>query len=727
MSIFFEDFNVLLDNKYRYDILPNKTINLNESVNATVRFAFYLSIVLIIIMKDIYFIGLFFIVAVACYIYYTVKVNKVSERYSDIKSKEDNKIEKQLVESLPKCQISIKKEPYRIHDIKTTYKNVLDLSDDDKNALKQYYTQLMSVKLPEFRNIDDYIQRTKGSKEVDKYDFIKGLDTYSKINIIQNQVDNSINRNIFVNIYLNNLDPHKDHKIYFSNKVRIGLDYDNIAVQSKDDSSYGGLCIQDKYFINEDSSIGIRSGLEANTCYNDCDCDGERICLDGTCSGEARSEDFYKTYCLNKNYFIDESATFSAKNYKRDGLSPSECNDNCDCDGERECIDGTCSGEARNPTDCSSADYVINEYSSNSERKGLDDNECKDNCDCDGKRICMDINEDNGIGKCSTGQARDITRQYDNKQDAVDSTSIIESGELTNNNAKNIFPSIESALGWDSKCGTQPSNILPESRKHRRSIIDISNTELRDYITKGELFHEINKKYQINLNRSKYKDINFASIIYDMYKTYVIIDSNKIDETYDIWWNKVKNTCTKHSECESEICDVDGKCVGPDIFLNIPNYKRDIDGTIVTNSVSLENIFDTYPFKREFLDIKYNCSFEEMLKQRSTYKVPKRDDCGFNNYLNNNKLPLSGGSICDYVKRGKIFMEEGCKPDRQFTHESFNVEEEKITCGNNIESVDINNLNNVSEYKGTYRRPVILKLKKVKNDILKKELHNLKN
>ena len=129
----------------------------------------------------------------------------------------------------------------------------------------------------------------------------------------------------------------------------------------------------------------------------------------------------------------------------------------------------------------------------------------------------MDINEDNGIGKCSTGQARDITRQYDNKQDAVDSTSIIESGELTNNNAKNIFPSIESALGWDSKCGTQPSNILPESRKHRRSIIDISNTELRDYITKGELFHEINKKYQINLNRSKYKDINFASIIYDMY------------------------------------------------------------------------------------------------------------------------------------------------------------------------------------------------------------------
>ena len=236
MSIFFEDFSVLLDKKHRFDILPNNSYNFNEAINATVRFAFYLSIILVILMKDIYFVGLFFLIALLSYIYYMIKIKKVQEYYNE---QEEEK----------PCIMEVQKE-YTVDDIKSNLKNIIELDEYDLKALKQYYTTLLLLEIPEFDDISDTMC----------------ISVKEKINIIQDMLQGSIDRNQIIDNYLrrkiisgSNFKIHLSDDVLVLNKVQ-GTNEDNKA-------NIVGYSITDSHNDNEvdttTQSVLTRNELES--------------------------------------------------------------------------------------------------------------------------------------------------------------------------------------------------------------------------------------------------------------------------------------------------------------------------------------------------------------------------------------------------------------------------------------------------------------------------------
>jgi hypothetical protein len=124
-------------------------------------------------------------------------------------------------------------------------------------------------------------------------------------------------------------------------------------------------------------------------CRSDCDCDGMRSCVSGTCSGTARPEKLTAESCNREDYHYRESWT---------PAGPGKCSGDCECDGLRTCVSGQCSGVARDtpvPAD-GQCDFV--NYNHNEAKNKSGPGTCAGDCDCDGLRSCV-------AGKC-TGKAR---------------------------------------------------------------------------------------------------------------------------------------------------------------------------------------------------------------------------------------------------------------------------------------------------------------------------------
>jgi hypothetical protein len=73
-------------------------------------------------------------------------------------------------------------------------------------------------------------------------------------------------------------------------------------------------------------------------CESDCDCDGMRSCVEGSCSGKARPVKLTAETCNTKDYHYQEAWTKAG---------PGKCEGDCECDGLRTCVSGECTGTAR--------------------------------------------------------------------------------------------------------------------------------------------------------------------------------------------------------------------------------------------------------------------------------------------------------------------------------------------------------------------------------------------
>jgi len=81
----------------------------------------------------------------------------------------------------------------------------------------------------------------------------------------------------------------------------------------------------------------------AGKCESDCDCDGTRSCVDGSCSGTARPVKMNAETCNSKDYHYQEAWTMAGAKRPVAG----KCTGDCECDGQRNCVSGECTGTAR--------------------------------------------------------------------------------------------------------------------------------------------------------------------------------------------------------------------------------------------------------------------------------------------------------------------------------------------------------------------------------------------
>lgn len=650
MSIFFEDFNVLLDNKYRYDILPNNTQNAKESINAVVRFAFYLSIALVIVMKDVYFLFLFIFIAVVSYIYYVVKVDKLKNnmnierlenntnesKSNDNMNQNKNNIEKRVNMSIADrsidlckkqrettteddCELIIEKDPNIVANYNSNYKQINDINDSDLMAIFKYYSALMAS---------------------------NNLEVVKKM---QNQLDNSIDRNMFVNLYIKHLleENNNDFEIELFDDINLKLDFTKNIDKLED----CGICETSNYFIDETKKDSFRYNLNPNECRTNCDCDGERICNDkqngiGKCEGIARENDF----CSTPYHFVDENYNLGNRtglNYEDKGL----CRNDCDCDGNRTCDNnfvnsttsssnklGKCIGKSRNEnikppekkknineTICRQPNYKVHQDLAITPRTGLDTNQCITDCDCDGVRHCEKGKTYDGKPKKKGMCSNESPRPQENNENNIDLD-------------KNPF--------------------ILESRKH--SLINTQGIVVTNKIPLSRMKIDLVNTYRIK-DLSKY---NLAEAIKSFYNTYVVIDKNKIIDIFKLWLQTLKTSID---------------------YISIPEYE------VVDNEVSLIEL----PYINNIVNFHFNCNVDALLRKRQQYNLPKTDECNKIQFLDFDKRPTAGGRPCDYVRKGKIFMKRDCYPDRNFITDVFNVDE-KIVCYDNLECVDLYNMDNIA-------------------------------
>ena len=94
-----------------------------------------------------------------------------------------------------------------------------------------------------------------------------------------------------------------------------------------------GQCDFVNYHHNE-----AKNAKGAGKCATDCDCDGMRSCVSGTCAGKARPEKLNAVTCNSKEYHYNEAWT---------PAGAGKCAGDCECDGLRTCVQGQCKGTAR--------------------------------------------------------------------------------------------------------------------------------------------------------------------------------------------------------------------------------------------------------------------------------------------------------------------------------------------------------------------------------------------
>jgi hypothetical protein len=95
-------------------------------------------------------------------------------------------------------------------------------------------------------------------------------------------------------------------------------------------------------YVNYHHSEAKNTG-GAGVCASDCDCDGTRSCTNGTCAGTARPAKLTAEICNSKDYHYQEKWTAAGQ------LRPvaGKCSGDCECDGQRTCVSGQCTGTAR--------------------------------------------------------------------------------------------------------------------------------------------------------------------------------------------------------------------------------------------------------------------------------------------------------------------------------------------------------------------------------------------
>ena len=141
-----------------------------------------------------------------------------------------------------------------------------------------------------------------------------------------------------------------------------------------------------------------RNPMGPNTCENDMQCDGLRVCNAGWCQGDARQPGYVPTQPVQfyvaprpmktVDYYWDES---------RNPQGSNRCEDDWQCDGLRQCADGMCQGTSRDegyapsqpirfwvaPHPAKTVDYFWDEG-----RNPLGSNRCENDLQCDGLRVC---------------------------------------------------------------------------------------------------------------------------------------------------------------------------------------------------------------------------------------------------------------------------------------------------------------------------------------------------
>lgn len=152
-------------------------------------------------------------------------------------------------------------------------------------------------------------------------------------------------------------------------------------------------CGKDYIPANEHSGYFYQEA-SGGKCTNACQCDGARTCTNGQCVGVARSAD----YCLREAYTFDEV---------KNPLGPFKCKTDCDCNGRRACDNtGRCVGNAycaKSETflydELVSLDADIRSYQPGRESTL----QCDNDCDCDGNRVCWGTF---GVNRACEGVAR---------------------------------------------------------------------------------------------------------------------------------------------------------------------------------------------------------------------------------------------------------------------------------------------------------------------------------
>ena len=90
-----------------------------------------------------------------------------------------------------------------------------------------------------------------------------------------------------------------------------------------------GNCMGPRFFQDE-----YFNEVGPSRCSEDCQCDGNRKCLNNHCVGTARDTPLIE--CNSPFIFVDES---------QNNVAPGACLTDCNCDGNRRCQNGFCAGK----------------------------------------------------------------------------------------------------------------------------------------------------------------------------------------------------------------------------------------------------------------------------------------------------------------------------------------------------------------------------------------------
>ena len=194
--------------------------------------------------------------------------------------------------------------------------------------------------------------------------------------------------------YFHDLNYNLYHKGPFVGRtITLPLEINQESKDNEDDEKVNKVSCTDPIYTKDES----KNISGPNTCSNNCDCDGQRTCSPWNwCEGDARSPKPEPKPIPPKPDPKDCKSPSYNHNESLNKKGPNQCDNACDCDGQRTCSPSKwCEGNARPPKvkptpapkDCKSPNYNHNESLN---KKGP--NQCSNNCDCDGQRTCSPWN-----------------------------------------------------------------------------------------------------------------------------------------------------------------------------------------------------------------------------------------------------------------------------------------------------------------------------------------------